>query len=556
MKKHLLRIIPLGGLEEVGKNMMVLEYQRKILIIDMGIQFPNADMLGVDYIIPNISYLKGKEENILGVVFTHGHYDHIGAIPYLINQLGNPPLFATPLTKGIILKRQEDFSRLSPLNIKEIKREDKISLPPFSIKTFPQNHNIPDGVGLLIETPAGKILHTGDFKFDYTPIANGPTDISKIANLASKGILLLMSDSTNAEVPGHSLSEKVIQENLEKIFEKSEGRIIAATFASLLSRIQELINLAEKFKRKVIIDGYSMKANTEIAISLSYLKMRKDTLISPRELCHFPDKRILIICTGSQGEGDASLMRLAHKDHQFLSVKKGDTVIFSSSTVPGNERSVQELKDLLSWQGAKIFHSQIMDIHASGHAQQEELKTMINVVKPKFFMPIHGSHYMLEVHKDLALSLGIPQKNIIIGENGNIIEMTEGKIKVRKEKVAASYVMVDGLGIGDVGEVVLRDRQAMAKDGMFVLVVVVDSTTGKVRQSPDIISRGFVYLRESKDLLRQVRKKVIRLVEEITLSKHTVNWAFVKNKIKEELGKFLFKKTKRRPMVLPVVIEI
>ena len=556
MKKHLLRIIPLGGLEEVGKNMMVLEYQRKILIIDMGIQFPNADMLGVDYIIPNISYLKGREKNILGVVFTHGHYDHIGAIPYLINQLGNPPLFATPLTKGIILKRQEDFSRLSPLNIKEIKREDKISLPPFSIKTFPQNHNIPDGVGLLIETPAGKILHTGDFKFDYTPIANGPTDISKIANLASKGILLLMSDSTNAEVPGHSLSEKVIQENLEKIFEKSEGRIIAATFASLLSRIQELINLAEKFKRKVIIDGYSMKANTEIAISLSYLKMRKDTLISPRELCHFPDKRILIICTGSQGEGDASLMRLAHKDHQFLSVKKGDTVIFSSSTVPGNERSVQELKDLLSWQGAKIFHSQIMDIHASGHAQQEELKTMINVVKPKFFMPIHGSHYMLEVHKDLALSLGIPQKNIIIGENGNIIEMTEGKIKVRKEKVAASYVMVDGLGIGDVGEVVLRDRQAMAKDGMFVLVVVVDSTTGKVRQSPDIISRGFVYLRESKDLLRQVRKKVIRLVEEITLSKHTVNWAFVKNKIKEELGKFLFKKTKRRPMVLPVVIEI
>jgi len=556
MKKHLLRIIPLGGLEEVGKNMIVLEYQGKILIIDMGIQFPNADMLGVDYIIPNISYLKGREKNILGVVFTHGHYDHIGAIPYLINQLGNPPLFATPLTKGIILKRQEDFSRLSPLNIKEIKREDKISLPPFSIKTFPQNHNIPDGVGLLIETPAGKILHTGDFKFDYTPIANGPTDISKIANLASKGILLLMSDSTNAEVPGHSLSEKVIQENLEKIFEKSEGRIIAATFASLLSRIQELINLAEKFKRKVIIDGYSMKANTEIAISLSYLKMRKDTLISPRELRHFPDKRILIICTGSQGEGDASLMRLAHKDHQFLSVKKGDTVIFSSSTVPGNERSVQELKDLLSWQGAKIFHSQIMDIHASGHAQQEELKTMINVVKPKFFMPIHGSHYMLEVHKDLALSLGIPQKNIIIGENGNIIEMTEGKIKVRKEKVAASYVMVDGLGIGDVGEVVLRDRQAMAKDGMFVIVVVVDSTTGKVRQSPDIISRGFVYLRESKDLLRQVRKKVIRLVEEITLSKHTVNWAFVKNKIKEELGKFLFKKTKRRPMVLPVVIEI
>ena len=555
MEKRL-KIIPLGGLEEVGKNMMLLEYQGKILIIDMGLQFPNANMLGVDYIIPNISYLKGKEKKILGVILTHGHYDHIGAIPYLANRLGNPPLFATPLTRGIVLKRQEDFPNLAPLNIKNIKRESKINLSPFSIKTFPQNHNIPDGIGLLIETPVGRILHTGDFKFDYTPIADEPTDISKIATLASKGVLLLMSDSTNAEKPGHSLSEKVIQENLEKIFEKSEGRIIAATFASLLSRIQELISLAEKFERKVIIDGYSMKANTEIAISLSYLKIKKDVLISPRELRHLPDRKILIICTGSQGEGDASLMRLSHKDHRFLSIKKGDTVILSSSTVPGNERSVQELKDLLSWQGANIFHSQMMDIHASGHAQQEELKAMINLVKPKFFMPIHGSHYMLEVHKRLAFSLGIPQKNIIIGGNGSVIELTENKIRTLRERVPANYVMVDGLGIGDVGEVVLRDRQAMAEDGMFVIVVVVDSTTGKVRQSPDIISRGFVYLRESKDLLRQTRKRIIKLVEGITLSKHPVNWSFVKKEIREELGKFLFKKTKRRPMVLPVVIEI
>jgi len=551
-----MKIIPLGGLEEVGKNMMLLEYRGKILIIDMGLQFPNADMLGVDYIIPNISYLRGKERNILGVIFTHGHYDHIGAIPYLINQLGNPPLFATPLTKGIILKRQEDFPNLSPLNIKQIKRECKINLSPFTIRTFPQNHNIPDGIGLLIETPIGRILHTGDFKFDYTPIADKPTDISKIATFTSRGISLLMSDSTNAEVPGHSLSEKVIQENLEEIFDKSGGRIIAATFASLLSRIQELINLADKFKRKVIIDGYSMKANTEIAVSLARLKIKKDILISPKEFRRLPDEKALIICTGSQGEGDASLMKLAHKDHQFLSVKKGDTVILSSSTVPGNEKAVQELKDLLSWQGAKIFHSQIMDIHASGHAQQEELKTMINIVKPRFLMPIHGSHYMLKTHKELAVSLGLPEKNIIIGGNGSIIEVTENKIRFLKEKVPASYVMVDGLGIGDVGEVVLRDRQAMAKDGMFVIVIVVDSATGKVRQSPDIISRGFVYLRESKDLLRQTRKKAIRLVEEITLSKHTVNWSFVKNKVREELGEFLFKKTKRRPMVLPVVIEI
>lgn len=556
MKKEKLKIIPLGGLEEVGKNMMLFETKGKILIIDTGLQFPDADMLGIDYIIPNIAYLRGKESNILGVILTHGHYDHIGAIPYLIHKIGNPPLFATPLTKGIILKRQEDVPNLAPLRIKEIKREDKLSLPPFLVRTFPQNHNIPDGVGLLIETPAGKILHTGDFKFDYTPIANKPTDITKIAMLASKGILLLMSDSTNAEVEGHSLSEKVIQENLEEIFEKSQGRIIAATFASLLSRVQELVNLAEKYKRKVIIDGYSMKANVEIAISLSHLRIKPDTIISPRELRQFPDKKILIICTGSQGEGDASLMRLAHKDHQFLSIKRGDSVILSSSIVPGNERAVQELKDLLSWQGAKIFHSQMMDIHASGHAQQEELKTMINITKPKFFMPIHGSHYMLEIHKELALSLGIPKKNIIIGENGSIIELESNKVYIRKEKVPASYVMVDGLGIGDVGEVVLRDRQAMAKDGMFVIVVAIDSQTGKVRHSPDIISRGFVYLRESKELLRQTRKRLIKLVEGITLSRHPVNWTFVKNKIKEDIGKFLFKKTKRRPMVLPVVIEV
>lgn len=551
-----IRIIPLGGLEEVGKNMLLLEYRNKILIIDAGLQFPNGDMPGVDYIIPNISYLRGKEDNILGIIFTHGHYDHIGAIPYLINRLGNPPLFTTPLTKGIILKRQEDFPNLPPLNIKEIKREEQINLPPFVVKTFLQNHNIPDGIGLLIETPVGRILHTGDFKFDFTPIVDRPTDISKIATLTSKGILLLMSDSTNAEIPGHSLSEQVIQENLEEIFERSNGRIIAATFASLLSRIQELINLADKFGRKIIIDGYSMKANTEIAVSLGRLKMRKDSLVSPRELRRLPDKKILIICTGSQGEGNASLMRLAHKDHQFLSIKRGDAVVLSSSIVPGNERAVQELKDLLALQGAKIFHSQIMDIHASGHAQQEELKTMINIVKPKFFMPIHGSRYMLEIHKEIALSLAVPEKNIIIGENGSMIEITERQLKILKEKAPANYVMVDGLGIGDVGEVVLRDRQAMGKDGMFVIVIVVDSTTGKVRQSPDIISRGFVYLRESKDLLRQTRKKAIKLVEGITSSKHPVNWVFVKNKVKEQLGKFLFKKTKRRPMVLPVILEI
>ncbi|MGB4253544.1 MAG: ribonuclease J [Minisyncoccales bacterium] len=551
-----LKIIPLGGLEEVGKNMTLFEYEGKILIVDMGIQFPDTDMPGVDYIIPNYSYLEKRTKDILGIVFTHGHYDHIGAIPYMINQIGNPPLFATKLAKGLILKRQEDFSNLAPLNIKEIKREEKISLPPFSIETFPQNHNIPDGIGLLIETPVGRVLHTGDFKFDFTPVADIPTDVSKIASLASKDILLLMSDSTNAEVPGHSLSEKTIQENLGVIFEKSRGRIIAATFASLLSRIQELINLAEIFGRKIIIEGYSMKANVEIAIKLGFLKVKKDTIISPKQLRRFPDNKILIICTGSQGEGDAVLMRLAHKDHRFLSIKRGDSVILSSSIVPGNEKAIQDMKDLLAWQGAKIFHSQMMDIHASGHAQKEELKMMINLTKPKFFMPIHGSYYMREMHKELAMSLNVPEKNIVIGENGSIIELSQEKFEVQKEKAPSTYVMVDGLGIGDVGEIVIRDRQAMAKDGMFVIVIVVDSATGRVKQSPDIISRGFVYLRESKELLRKTRQRVIKLVEKITSSQHPANMAFVKKRIREDLGEFLFKETNRRPMVLPVVIEV
>ena len=555
-KENSIKVIPLGGLEEVGRNMTIFEYDEKIIIVDVGLQFPDDNMPGVDYIIPNISYLEKKSKKILGIFLTHGHYDHIGAIPYIMEKIGNPPIFATPLTKGIVLKRQEDFKQKANLKIQEIKRNDEILLPPFKVKSFPQTHNIPDGVGFMIETPVGKIIHTGDFKFDYTPIADESTDIAKIASISSGGVLLLMSDSTNAETPGHSLSESIIQDNLENIFEKSTGRIITATFSSLLSRVQELINLAEKFNRKIIIDGYSMKANAEIAIKLGYLKVRPETIITPGDIKHFPDNKILIICTGSQGEGDASLMRLSHKNHQFISIKRGDTVILSSSTVPGNERSVQELKDLLSRQGAKIYHSRMIDIHASGHAQAEELKTLIKLTKPKFFMPIHGSRYMLENHKEIALSLGISEKNIIIGENGNIIELTKENSFIKKEKVPTDYVMVDGLGVGDVGEIVLRDRQEMAKDGMFVIVIILDSSSGKVRQSPDIISRGFVYLRESKNLLRETRKRTISLIEKITTSQQPTNLVFVKNCIREDLGKFLFKKTKRRPMVLPVIIEV
>ncbi len=552
-----LKIIPLGGLEEVGRNMTIFEYGNKIIIVDMGIQFPDADMPGVDFIIPNISYLKGKEKNILGLLLTHGHYDHIGAIPYLIHKIGSPPIFATSLTKGIVVKRQEDFKNGIKLNIKEIKRSDRFKLGPFEIESFPQNHNIPDGVGLVIKTPVGNILHTGDFKFDHTPVGDEPVNLKKIEKIASQNILLLMSDSTNAEMPGHSISEKTIQQNLEKIFKESNGRIIAATFASLLSRIQELIFLAQKYNRKVLIDGWSMKNNVEIALKLGKLKVKNNTLISSRQIKKISPKNLLIICTGSQGEGDASLMKLAHKDHKYLSIQEGDSIILSSSIVPGNEKSVQELKDLLSKQGAKIYHSQMMDIHASGHAQHDELKLMMEITKPKFFMPIHGSFYMRVLHKEIAQEVGIPKENIIISENGQVIEISKDRtLNIAKKKIASNYVMVDGLGIGDVGEVVLRDRQMMAKDGMFVIIVLIDSETGRVKQSPDIISRGFVYLRESKKLLFNARQLVINLVEHITQKQTPVNLNYVKNEIKEKLGEFLFKKTSRRPMVLPVVLEV
>ncbi len=555
-KQNNLRIIPLGGLEEVGRNMMLLEYQESILIVDMGLQFPEEDMPGIDYIIPNISYLRGKEKNIVGTIITHGHYDHIGAIPHLIERLGNPPIYTTPLTRGIILKRQEDFPIQTKLNIIQIKKNETINLGPFKIEFFHVNHNIPDGVGLAIHTPVGLIIHTGDFKFDHSPIGDEPADISRIAKIASQGVLFLMSDSTNAEIPGYSISEKTIQDNLEKIFEKSSGRIIAATFASLLARVQEIINLAEKYGRKVAIDGYSMKTNVEIAKKLGYLKYKKGTFIPIKEVNEYSPSKIVITCTGAQGEGNAVLMRIANKQHKFVEIEKDDTVIFSSSVVPGNERTVQGVRDALARQGARVIHSPLMDIHASGHAQKEDLKMMINLVRPKFLMPIHGNYYMLKLHGEIGESLGIKPEDICLAKNGNIIELTPDKFSILKEKVPTNYVMVDGLGIGDVGNVVLRDRKAMAKDGMFVIIAIVDSKTGKVRGNPDIISRGFVYLRESKELLADTRRRVKAIVESASTPEHSTNWVYVKDVIRDKIGQFLFQKTQRRPMVLPVVIEV
>jgi len=557
-KQQNLRIIPLGGLGEVGRNMMLLEWQRKILICDMGFRMPEEAMPGIDYIIPNIEYLKGKQKNILGIVFTHGHYDHIGAVPYLVEKIWHPNLrmFASPLTRGIILKRQEDFPQLPKLEITEVKDGSAIRLGPFKIEFFRQNHNIPDNLGLFIQTPIGNILNTSDFKFDPHPINDLPTNFRKLKALGKRKVLLMFSDSTGAEEENHSLSEKTIEKNLEEIFKKAGGRIIAATFASLINRIQQIISLSEKYQRKVSLEGYSMKTNTELARTLGYIKTKRRTLVNGKEILSYPDRTQTILCTGAQGEAEAVLMRITNREHSYLKIKRGDTIIFSSSVIPGNERTVQIMKDEILRQGAKVFHYKMMDIHAGGHGQQEELREMIKIMKPKFFIPIHGQYSMLVSHARLAKESGLPEKNVLVAENGQIINLNPGKIFIEKGKVAANYIMVDGLGVGDVGEVVLRDRQMLAKDGMFVIVAVVDRQTGKVKGSPDIISRGFVYLRESKDLLKETRKRVINIIDKTAGSGGAVNWVFVKDEIRNKIGQFLFSKTQRRPIILPVVIEV
>jgi len=555
LQKTKLRIIPLGGLGEIGRNMTIFEYGQDIVIIDMGLQFPEEDMPGIDYIIPNIEYLKGKEKNIKGVFITHGHYDHIGAIPHLMPKLGNPPLYGSALTAGIIQKRQEDYPN-AKIKVNVVDYDSRINLGLFKVEFFHVNHNIPGVLGIVLHTPEGIVVHTGDFKFDHSPVADKPADIGRIAQIGTKNVLALMSDSTAAEVPGYSISESEIQKVLDDIFVKAEGRIIVATFSSLISRIQQIITLSEKYGRKLAIDGYSMRNNVEIAHQLGYLKIKKGTLIKTDQIKNYPDNRVALMCTGAQGEEKAVLMRIVNKEHKFVNIKKGDSVIFSSSVVPGNERTVQNLKDQLYRQEAHVIHYKMMDVHAGGHGQVEDLKMMINLIKPKFFIPVHGNYYMLQMHADIAETVGIPQSRSIVGSNGRVIELTADSAVLSKEKVPANYVMVDGLGVGDVGNVVLRDRQQMSEDGMFTIIVIIDSKTGKVIGQPDIISRGFIYMKGSPELINETKRRVIEIANKASTTEGDVNWAYVKDNIRDQVGQFLFDKTQRRPMVLPVVIEV
>lgn len=556
-----LRVIVLGGLEEIGRNMTVFEYNDEIIIVDMGLQFPEEDMLGIDYIIPNISYLAGKESNIKGVIITHGHMDHIGAIPLLIPQLGNPPMFMGKLTAGLVKKQAEKHHTTVHLSIQEINENSKLQLgKSFTVEFLRVNHSIPDCFAIVVRTPIGTVLHSGDFKIDYTPVNDKPADLNRIALLGSQGIALFMSESTDATHPGYQLSESAIGEEINKLFDKIEGRIIIGTFASQLSRIQKLLELAERHGRKVNLQGRSMNDNVEVAHQVGYLKISPGLLIDDKDLSRYPDNKVVIIGTGAQGEDGAFLSRVVNREHRSIELKRGDTVIFSSSVIPGNERTIQNLKDQVVRQGARVIHHQMMDVHAGGHAKQEDLKLMMRLLKPEFFMPIHGNHYLLSAHADLAEQVGIPVDNIFLADNGQVVEMgknSSGQLQgqLTKEKVPADYVLVDGLGVGDASSVVLRDRRVMAEDGMIVIITVIDTKTGEPIGNPDIISRGFVYMKDNKEIIEKTRMKVKKIIKEHDPRKLSED-DLIKNKIRNDISQLLFVLTKKRPMVLPVVIKV
>lgn len=555
-KKNVLRFGALGGLEEIGRNMSFFEYQDNILVFDVGIQFPDEETPGIDYIIPNTEYLESRKDKIRGLIITHAHYDHIGALPYLIEKLGNPIIYATKLAKEIIQKRQEDFINSPKLNFEIIGHHDKIKFSDdLEVEFFGIIHSIPDTVSALLKTPVGNFVYCTDVKYDYD-VDNNPVGLEEFKWVAKNfNIHTLFLESTGAHVPGLSVSEKVVEKNIEEIFKKSSGRIIIGTFASMLTRIAEIIKIAEKYDRKVFFSGLSMKTNVQIAQNLGYIKVKKGVIVSLEDIPRYKDEKILILSTGAQGEPNASLMKIVNGERRQVQIKPGDTVIFSSSVIPGNERDVQVLKDNLARQGAIIYHSAIVDFHASGHATGEELQTIIKLVNPKFLTPIHGQYFMRSTLGRLAEELKISKENVILADNGQIVEFTPDAARLTQETVPAYYVMVDGLGVGDVGEIVLRDRRVLAQEGMVVIIATLDRKTGRFLKNPDIISRGFIYLRENKELVEELRKKITGIVSRIPRFQESEP-DYLKGLMRDQISQFLYNKTKRRPMVLPVIIQV
>ena len=548
-----IRLIPLGGLGEVGKNMMVVEYGDDIIIIDSGLMFPDDEMFGVDLVIPDTSYLIDKKQRIHGIFITHGHEDHIGGLAYVLPMLDFPPIFATRLTQGLISVKLKEHKLLDKTSINVVTPGDQVALGEFLVEIVRVNHSVPDAVALAIHTPIGTIVHTGDYKFDHTPIDGHPADFGTLARIGNQGVLVMMGDSTRVESPGYTPSERVINESFDKIFANAPGRVILATFASLLSRVQQVIDTASRYERVVALVGRSMVNNVQMAIDLGYIKIPKGMLIRAEDINKFPPERVVIICTGSQGEPTSALTRIANQDHRLVRIQKHDTVILSATPVPGNEKMVNRTINNLFRQGAEVYYQAIANVHVSGHAAQEELKLMLNLLRPTYFLPIHGEYRQLILHAKLALSIGIPEDHIVIAEDGDIVEVTRDSIEI-KEHVACGNVFVDGLGVGDIGQIVLRDRQVLAQDGILMVVLTVDKETGLPLAGPDIVSRGFVYVRDSEELLEKARERVLESF--VGLNGHASDWSFVKDKIKYTLSEYLYEKTHRRPMILPLVMEV
>jgi len=545
----------------VGKNMTLFEYGNDIIILDMGLQFPEEGMHGIDYIIPNISYLKGKEKNVRAVIFSHGHLDHIGAGPILLDKLGYPTIIGRPLTLAMVKHRQEDYrpkssSRLKAITIKKV--TDRFTFGAFKLSFFQVDHSIMDAVGVILETPAGTIIHPGDWTLEKDPATNRPTlDYSFLAKVKRPSILML--ESLGATDVRKSATQEAMQQNLTKLIKEAPGRIIVGTFASQIERVGWIIGAAERLGKKVALDGYSMKMNIEIASKLGYIKAKKHTLIKINQIDDYPDDKVIVIATGAQGEGNAVLSRIITGSHKQIRLKKIDTVILSSSIIPGNENTIQRLKDELYRQCDNVIHGQVMDIHVSGHGNREDIAYVLEAAKPDYFMPVYAYHYMLREAAKLARDNGFAKDNIIVLDNGQVAEFDGKKGRATDTKIDASNVFVDGLGIGDVGNVVLKDRQVMATDGMVVVVVQVDSKTRKVINNPDIITRGFIHIKSSEKLMEEIRSMTKKTTEKIvqkTMPKKSEEWGVVKSKIRDDLSEFLFKETQRTPMVLPVVLKV
>ena len=554
-EKGVLRFAALGGLEEIGRNMSFFEYNDEIIIVDAGVQFPEEETPGIDFIIPNVSYLEPKKQNIKAIIITHAHFDHIGAIPYIIGKIGNPPIYTTALAKEMILKRQSEFVNAPKLEIRVVKDKDVTRLSKyFEAEFFGVSHSVPDTTGFILRTPVGNMATFADFKVEADEQGK-PKNIDELVLLSKRNIHTIFLDSTNAETPGWTISEKIVEKNLEDLFLKAEGRIIVGIFSTLLNRIGEIIKIAEKLDKKVAFSGRSIKENFEIARQLGYIKVKKGLVIPLEEASKYNDNKLLILSTGAQGESNASLMKIVTGEHKTLRIKAGDSIIFSSSIIPGNERSVQALKDNLVRQGAFVYHTKMIDIHSTGHASQEEIKAILSIIKPRFFIPIHGYLFMRTMNAQNGVQCGIPKNNIFLPDNGQIMQMKNDSIKMTDENIPASYVMVDGLGVGDVGEVVIRDRRLLSQEGMIVIIVTLSRKDGRFIKNPDIISRGFIYLKENQKILEDIRTKIKNIVTQIP-NKSQLDPDYLKNLFRDQIGQFVHKKTNRRPMILPVIIEI